>query len=113
MSDCSIQTRAPSHPGSVVAALNEIDFSTDIVGNSPELSLRLKVGSLWLLAIDNLESVVAFKVNSRHRPVHASDFWSVGVLIRSKFCVSRLSELSEIWLCATTRDERSRYPGQT
>ena len=77
MSDCSVQLRTPDHPGSIVGALNDLEFAVDIIGNSPEMSMRLKIASGWILAIDNLASAVPYKASTRNRLVQASDYWRV------------------------------------
>ena len=77
MSDCSVQLRTLGHPGSVVGVLNELEFAVDIIGNSPEMSMRLKIASGWILAIDNLASSVPYKTGTRNRSVQASDYWRV------------------------------------
>jgi autophagy-related protein 2 len=77
VSDCSLQLRAPSHPGSLVAVLNNVEFAADIIGNSPEMSMRLKIVSGWILAIDNLDSAIPYKGSTRNKSVQASDYWRV------------------------------------
>lgn len=77
-SNCSLQLRAPSHPGSIVGALNDVDFSADLVGNSPEMSMRLRIASAWILAIDAVLPSEP-KLSSRTRTVQASDYWRVSI----------------------------------
>lgn len=109
VSDCSIQLRTPTHPGSVVGALNNLEFAVDMIGNSPEMSTRLKLVSGWILAIDNLTSAVPYKTSARNRSAQASDYWRVHDLchlMSNNYLFP--SPLSEIGLCAVTRDKGSR-----
>ncbi|KAF8317481.1 hypothetical protein DL93DRAFT_2165719 [Clavulina sp. PMI_390] len=91
LSDCSVQLRSPSHQGSVVFALNDVDFGIDIVGNSPKLEIRLRVPSAWILAIDTLDAMSEPKASSRGRIKQASDYWR-----RSGF--ARLVEIRDLAL---------------
>jgi autophagy-related protein 2 len=52
--DGSIRGFAPTHPGAVVLYAGELDFTTDIVGDSPDFSFSLSVPSVSLLFIDSL-----------------------------------------------------------
>lgn len=85
ISDCSLQLRTHSHPGSIVGALNDVDFSADIVGNSPEMQMRLRIASAWILAIDDVKSSSEPKASSRSRAAQVSDYWRVSVLYSGAF----------------------------
>lgn len=51
--DGSIRGFAPTHPGAVILFIGEVDFTTDIVGDSPDFSFHLSVPSLSVLFIDS------------------------------------------------------------
>ncbi|KAH9951459.1 hypothetical protein B0H21DRAFT_719094 [Amylocystis lapponica] len=55
--DTSIRALAPSHSGALVSYIGELDFSTVIVGNSPQSSFHLNVTALSLLLIDDLKAI--------------------------------------------------------
>lgn len=54
--DGSIRTFAPNHPGAVVVYLQELGFSTDVIGDSRETSFRVNATGLALLAADDISS---------------------------------------------------------
>lgn len=45
---------APTHPGALVLHIGDLDFSTDLIGESPELEFMLRIHTAALLAIDDL-----------------------------------------------------------
>jgi len=51
--DGSIRGFAPTHPGAVILFIGEVDFTTDIVGDSPDFSFDLSVPSLSVLFADS------------------------------------------------------------
>jgi autophagy-related protein 2 len=78
--DGSIRALAPSHPGAVVLYVGELDFATDIVGDSPEMSFHLSIPSISLLLIDNLLSVnesAAMKPPRTHSASEGIGHWKV------------------------------------
>ena len=44
----------PKHPGALAISIQELEFSTDLVGDSPETQLQLLVPSLRIMFIDEL-----------------------------------------------------------
>ncbi|KIK57741.1 hypothetical protein GYMLUDRAFT_75350 [Collybiopsis luxurians FD-317 M1] len=50
----SVKVLAPTHPGALLFHTGDLDFSTELVGESPELEIVLKINSAALLAIDDL-----------------------------------------------------------
>lgn len=54
--DGSIQAFAPNHPGAAVIYLQELEFSTDVIGDSRESSFRVNATGLALLAADDVSS---------------------------------------------------------
>ncbi|KAI0807392.1 hypothetical protein C8Q74DRAFT_59220 [Fomes fomentarius] len=54
--DTSIRLLAPTHKGALLPYIGELDLSTVIEGNSPNLSLNLALPSFSLLLIDDLTS---------------------------------------------------------
>lgn len=52
--DGSIRCLAPSHPGAIVLYVDELDFATNIVGDSPEMSFHLLIPAISLLLVDDL-----------------------------------------------------------
>uniref|UniRef100_A0A8H7Y1H7 Autophagy-related protein 2 n=1 Tax=Psilocybe cubensis TaxID=181762 RepID=A0A8H7Y1H7_PSICU len=53
--DGSVCLLAPQYPGSIVTYLHELDFSTDVVGDSRDSSFHISATSLALLAIDDTQ----------------------------------------------------------
>lgn len=67
--DGSIRTLAPTHPGAVVLYVSELDFTTDIIGDSPETSFHFSVPSISLLLIDHIPgSNESATVNQQRAP---------------------------------------------
>lgn len=54
--DTSVRALCPTFPGATVLHFGEADFSTVLVGNSPETSLRFSVQNLFLFLLDDLNS---------------------------------------------------------
>jgi len=54
--DGSIRAFAPNHPGAAVVYLQELKFSTDVIGDSRESSFRINATGLALLAADDISS---------------------------------------------------------
>ena len=52
--DTSIRLFAPTHKGALLPYIGELEFSTVIEGNSPNMSLNLGLPSFSLLFIDDL-----------------------------------------------------------
>ncbi len=55
--DCSIKTLAPTHRGAFVLHVGDLDFSTVIIGNSPETSLQLGVQGTSVFFVDDVDNV--------------------------------------------------------
>ncbi|KAF8798079.1 hypothetical protein BYT27DRAFT_7203788 [Phlegmacium glaucopus] len=55
--DGSIRAFAPNHPGAAVVYLQELEFSTDVIGDSRESSFRINATGLALLAADDISSL--------------------------------------------------------
>lgn len=80
ISEGSIRAFAPNHPGSVLVYVGDLDFSTDVVGGSPDSSFCLLVSALSLLAIDDL-SDYASEVGTTILPTGIA-FWKVRPMVR-------------------------------
>ncbi|KAJ3809145.1 hypothetical protein F5876DRAFT_44505 [Lentinula aff. lateritia] len=52
--DGSMKVLAPTHSGALVLHIGDLDFSTDLIGESPELEFMLRIHTAALLAIDDL-----------------------------------------------------------
>ena len=52
----SIRAYAPNNPGAMVVYLQELKFSTDVIGDSRESSFRVNAMGLALLAADDISS---------------------------------------------------------
>ncbi|KAE9409647.1 hypothetical protein BT96DRAFT_953466 [Gymnopus androsaceus JB14] len=52
--DGSVRVLAPTHPGALLFHIGDLEFSTNLIGDSPELEFMLKIHSAALLAIDDL-----------------------------------------------------------
>ncbi|GJE87153.1 autophagy-related protein 2 [Phanerochaete sordida] len=55
--DTSVRALCPKFPGAMVLHLGETDFSTTMIGNSPETSFRLAIQTLSLFLIDDIGSL--------------------------------------------------------
>ncbi|SJL00469.1 uncharacterized protein ARMOST_03782 [Armillaria ostoyae] len=68
ISDGSINAVAPKHPGSVVVHIGDLEFGTNLVGSSSDVSFRLSVPALALLAINDTSDIAEpdFTSNSRN-----------------------------------------------
>lgn len=55
--DGSVKLIAPIHPGAVVVHVGNMDFSTNIIGDSPDASFHISVTAAALLAIDVLSDM--------------------------------------------------------
>lgn len=94
----SIRALAPSHPGSAVLYIGELNFITDIVGDSPELAFSLVIPAMALLLNDDISNA------SEEGPDKASinkgvALWKVGSLIFSSRTTLRVP--TGRWLCST------------
>ncbi|KAK0459804.1 uncharacterized protein EV420DRAFT_1629183 [Desarmillaria tabescens] len=67
ISDGSINTVAPKHPGSVVVHIGDLEFGTNLVGSSSDVSFRLSVPVLALLAIDDISDIAEPNYTSSSR----------------------------------------------
>ncbi|PPR03614.1 hypothetical protein CVT24_007729 [Panaeolus cyanescens] len=70
--DGSIRVFGAKHPGSLVSYIQELDFSTDVVGKSPESTFEISAASFALLAIDDVNSIVP----ESRRNVPGVSFWT-------------------------------------
>lgn len=59
ITDGSVRLVAPNYPGSMVAYIGELDFSTDIVGDSPETMINAGVPNFSLLFVDDIGILLA------------------------------------------------------
>ncbi|KAF5377015.1 hypothetical protein D9757_007710 [Collybiopsis confluens] len=79
----SVKIFAPTHPGAMLFHLGNLEFSTDLIGESPESEFSLKLHSAALLAIDDL---VQF---------HSSSSSAEGYLFWRKCGFALLAEVKE------------------
>ncbi|THH26562.1 hypothetical protein EUX98_g7623 [Antrodiella citrinella] len=73
--DISVRAFAPSYPGSIVLYLEETEFGTTIVGNSPQTSLRLAVNSLSLFLTDDIATLTNVGVSNERVPASGGAIW--------------------------------------
>ena len=66
ITDGSFRAFAPNHPGAMVLYLQELECSTDVIGDSRELSLRVIATGLALLAADDISSQEVNPPSSLH-----------------------------------------------
>ncbi|KAF9472211.1 hypothetical protein BDN70DRAFT_887253 [Pholiota conissans] len=57
--DGSIRVLAPIYPGALVSYMQELEFSTDVIGDSRDSSFHVTANSLALLAIDDVQDQVS------------------------------------------------------
>lgn len=67
VSDGSINAVAPKHPGSVVVHIGDLEFGTNLVGSSSDVSFRLSVPALALLAINDTSDIAEPNFTSSSR----------------------------------------------
>jgi autophagy-related protein 2 len=101
--DGSVCGVAPTHQGSIVLYIEELDFTTDIVGDSPEFLFHLLVPSASFLFIDVLSGpyegagAQQAQMSSVSR---GTSYWKVRLMI--KFLCSKLMgtcrEQGMLWL---------------
>ncbi|KAH7871768.1 uncharacterized protein C8R40DRAFT_529797 [Lentinula edodes] len=84
--DGSMKVLAPTHSGALVLHIGDLDFSTDLIGESPELEFMLRIQTATLLAIDDLAEF------------HASPTSSEGFLFWKKCGFVLLSEIMNVVL---------------
>ncbi|KAF9227681.1 hypothetical protein BS17DRAFT_774146 [Gyrodon lividus] len=73
--DVSVHVTAPKYPGAAVLHLGEANFSTELVGNSPESAFRLGVSSLHFLLVDSIQDVMESAETLRGPAGHGVGFW--------------------------------------
>lgn len=56
--DGSIRVLASNHPGALVVHTGALDFSTSVVGDSPDSTIQLSVPELAILMIDDLANTI-------------------------------------------------------
>lgn len=80
INDTSIRLFAPTHKGALLPYIEELEFSTVIEGNSPNMSMNLGIPSFSLLLIDDLTrnegDVTPARTSSA---AHGVPFWKVSV----------------------------------
>ncbi|KAG5728038.1 Autophagy-related protein 2 [Termitomyces sp. T112] len=57
--DGAIRMFAPNHIGAVVVYVEDLEFATDVIGESPDSSVRLSIPALALLAVDDISHEIA------------------------------------------------------
>lgn len=55
--DSSVRALCPTYRGAMVLHIGETDFTTALVGNSPETSFRLSIQTLSLFLLDDLRNI--------------------------------------------------------
>ena len=69
---------APNHTGSMVVHVEDLEFATDVVGESLGSSVRLSIPALALLAVDDVSNEIAVDGTS---PRHGNTLWKVSHLL--------------------------------
>lgn len=101
--DGSIRAFAPVHPGCVVIYVGELNFATDIVGDSPEVSFHLAIPAISLLLTDDLSDSVEGAEATPSRvssTVKGIAHWKVDYILRT--FRTALNILAGVWLCSTS-----------
>lgn len=81
--DGSVRALAPQHLGAIVVHIGDLEFSTEVVGNSPESTFRLLVPALAVLVVDDASGVVTATQKTTFS--HGVAFWQVRLFFRFKF----------------------------
>ena len=83
--DGSVRALAPQHPGAIVVHVGDLEFSTQVVGNSPESTFRLLVPALAVLVVDDASGIVT--VAQKTNFSHGVTFWQVCLLFKFNFFI--------------------------
>jgi autophagy-related protein 2 len=76
--DGSVRAATSSHPGALVIHLGDLEFSTNIVGASPEKSFHLSVSTMSSLFLDDaIIDSVATNLSSNANPLGGVPYWKV------------------------------------
>lgn len=103
--DGSIRVFAPTHPGAIVCHVGELNFSTDVVGNSLESSFILSIPALALLAVDDAsDHTNEYDTTTR---VVGTTLWTVRLSIKLA-TVPGADRDSAVRICSPCRDCRPR-----
>ncbi|PIL24008.1 hypothetical protein GSI_13759 [Ganoderma sinense ZZ0214-1] len=79
VNDTSIRLFAPTHKGALLSYIEELEFSTVIEGNSPNMSMNLGIPSVSLLLIDDLTNNEGDVTPARtSSAAHGVPFWKAG-----------------------------------
>lgn len=103
----SIRALAPSHPGSAVLYIGELNFITDIVGDSPELAFSLAIPAMALLLNDDISNEEGHDTTSISKGVA---LWKVGSLLFSSRTTLRVPTAKR--LRSTCRNNRFGFDVQ-
>lgn len=92
--EVSAQLQAPGYPGAAVLHIGEADFSTELVGNSPETGFKLNVPSLHCLLIDSIIDTPEFQEPPSNPTKPGMSLWKVSLILDSML-------LNRHFLCRT------------
>ncbi|KIJ69300.1 hypothetical protein HYDPIDRAFT_145192 [Hydnomerulius pinastri MD-312] len=73
--DVSVHVMAPEYPGAAVLHLGEVDFSTELVGNSTESAFSLSVASLHFLIVDSIHDALESSETPQGSRGHGVGLW--------------------------------------
>lgn len=100
ISDGSIRVLAPVYPGALVSYMQELEFSTDVIGDSRDSSFHIIATSLALLAIDDTQDQASQGEDTRStRGISA---WTV-IYLLTAFGIHCLIYILDHRLCASCR----------
>lgn len=93
--DGSFHMFAPKYRGAIVAHMQELDFSTDVAGDSRDSCFQVLATSLSLLATDDAHTL---DVVQRERDTRGFKTWTVNNT--EQFCLFFLAHsFLECWIC--------------
>jgi autophagy-related protein 2 len=96
--DGSFHMFAPKYRGAIVAHMQELDFSTDVVGGSRDSCFQVLATSLSLLATDDAHTL---DVVQRERDARGFKTWTVNNT--GQFCLFFLAHsFLESWICSAS-----------
>lgn len=75
--DVSVHLRAPGYPGAAVLYLGEVEFSTELVGNSSESAFKLDVSSSHILLVDSIQDAFGSTGTIQSSLGRGVNFWKV------------------------------------
>lgn len=79
ITDVSIKSYAPSHPGAAILYFGEAELNTELAGNSSEFKLKLLIHSLCFLLVDSIADALAGPSSAKPSAESSLHLWKVSL----------------------------------